>query len=136
MRSYLLDTCICVFLFRGKHNIQNRLNEIGCHNCYISEVTIAELKYGIEKCGNPLQEAEKLSRFIEKVNIVPFSEAINLYAFEKARLNKLGTPIEDFDLLIGCSALARNLIMVTDNEKHFNRIQNLSIENWISNQSK
>jgi tRNA(fMet)-specific endonuclease VapC len=37
----------------------------------------------------------------------------------------------DFDLLIGCSAVSNNLILVTDNEKHFNRIEKITINNWI-----
>ena len=49
MKQYLLDTCICVFLFRNKFGIENRLEEIGPEQCYISEVTIAELTYGAYK---------------------------------------------------------------------------------------
>ena len=41
MNGYLLDTCICVFLFWNKFNVKDKLNEIGCSNCYISDVTLA-----------------------------------------------------------------------------------------------
>jgi hypothetical protein len=50
---------------------------------------------------------------------------------QKARLTKTGNLIDDFDLLIGCSAVANNLIMVTDNVKHLSRIKNIVIENWV-----
>lgn len=50
---------------------------------------------------------------------------------EKARLRSTGTMINNFDLLIGCTALEKELIMVTENVKEFERIQNLKIENWI-----
>lgn len=53
-------------------------------------------------------------------------------AKEKARLRSLGTMISDFDLLIGCTALEKDLIMVTENEREFHRIKNLKVENWVS----
>jgi tRNA(fMet)-specific endonuclease VapC len=53
-----------------------------------------------------------------------------LYAKQKARLRKTGNMIDDFDLLIGCSALKNGLILVTNNENHFDRIENIRMENW------
>ena len=43
----------------------------------------------------------------------------------------MGAYIDDFDLLIGCSSIKNNMILVTNNEKHFERIENIKIENWI-----
>ncbi len=45
-QKYLLDTCICAFWLRDKFNVDLRVNEVGMENCYISEITVAELKYG------------------------------------------------------------------------------------------
>jgi tRNA(fMet)-specific endonuclease VapC len=53
-----------------------------------------------------------------------------LYAKEKARLRKQGTPVDDFDLLIGVTSIAHNLIMVTNNTDHFNRIKGIVLEDW------
>ena len=114
MKGYLLDTSICIFLFRNKYDIGKRLNELDVNECYISEVTVAELKYGIENSKQREIESQKLDRFLKRINIVPFCESIDLYAKEKARLRKEGFLIDDFDLLIGCAALSRDLIMVTD----------------------
>ena len=131
MRNYLLDTCICVFLFRGMYNLWERLDTIGKDRCYISEVTVAELKYGIANGdGNPAR-AMRLESFLADVNIVPFSESIDLYATEKARLRREGTPVDDFDLLIGCAAVSEDMILVTDNIKHFKNIGGIEIENWV-----
>lgn len=132
MKGYLLDTSICIFLFRNKYDIGKRLNELDVNECYISEVTVAELKYGVENSKQREIESQKLDRFLKRINIVPFCESIDLYAKEKARLRKEGFLIDDFDLLIGCAALSRDLIMVTDNEKHFARILHLRIENWVN----
>ena len=48
----------------------------------------------------------------------------------KAKLEKSGKTIDDMDLLIGSTALTHNLILVTNNISHFERIEGLEIENW------
>ena len=45
-QKYLLDTCICAYWLRDKQNVRERINAVGMENCYISEITIAELKFG------------------------------------------------------------------------------------------
>ena len=132
MNGYLLDTCICVFLFRNKYDIAKRLNQIGYKDCYVSEVTLAELRYGAYKSDRTEQNLDLIERFSEKVNIVSFAETIDFYAKEKNRLNKQGTPIEDFDLLIASAASVRKLTLVTDNLKHFKNVQGIVIENWVA----
>jgi len=69
--------------------------------------------------------------FGNKITILPIYNSLNLYAKEKARLRKAGKLIDDFDLLIGVSAVANNMILVTENEKHLKRISRVKIENWI-----
>ena len=131
MNGYLLDTSICVFLFRDKYNVAERLNNIGAENCYISDVTIAELRYGAYKSERTDDNLALIEELEKTLNVVPFRESVNIYAKEKNRLRQLGTPIEDFDLLIASAAIARNITLVTDNTKHFARVQNLKLENWI-----
>lgn len=131
MKQYLLDTCIVVFLFRDKYNVAERMDAAGLENCFISEVTIAELQAGVEKSSNKHFNQKILDKFVKMVNVIPFSSVINRYAKEKVATERQGTPVADFDLLIGCSALENNLVMVTDNVKHFNQIPGIEIENWI-----
>lgn len=131
MKGYLLDTDIVVFLFRNQKGIAQRLATINPENIYISDVTVAELEYG-NYCGGRYEEnKDLLNRFVSCVNVVPFSEAISLYAKERYRLKSMGMGIEDFDLLIGCTSVAKGLIMVTNNVKHYSRIEGIQIENWI-----
>lgn len=131
MKQYLLDTCIVVFLFRDKYDVAARLDAVGLENCFISEVTIAELQAGVEKSSSRQFNQMMLDKFVQMVNVIPFSTVIKRYAKEKVATERKGTPVADFDLLIGCSALENNLIMVTDNVKHFQAIPNIEIENWI-----
>ena len=60
-----------------------------------------------------------------------FQFLLHSYAEEKARLRKLGTPIDEFDLLIGACAVVNGLYLVTNNENHFLRIKGITVENWV-----
>jgi len=96
--TYLLDTDICIFLLREKFGVKEKMKSIGLLNCAVSIMTIFELSFGAEK-------------------VIPLDYDIaQTFAQEKARLRKAGTPIDDFDLLIGSTALTKDLIMVTGNQ--------------------
>lgn len=69
--------------------------------------------------------------FANVITIVPIFNSLSIYAKEKARLKKTGKLIDDFDILIGTTAVANNLILVTENKKHLSRISKVKIENWI-----
>ena len=134
MGQYLLDTNICIFLLRGQYDVDKKIDEVGLENCHISEITMAELKYGAElgRKKGIKQRAQGLDSFLSSIQILPISNAIDLYASEKARLRLAGTPADDdFDLLIGCTAIVNDLIMVTDYIKDFKIFSNIKLENWI-----
>jgi tRNA(fMet)-specific endonuclease VapC len=86
--------------------------------------------FGVENSENKEKNRLALNDFLLGIRILPILHAIDLYAKEKARLRKLGTLIDDFDLLIGVTALFHNLIMVTNNTDHFKRIDGIELENW------
>jgi len=130
--KYLLDTNICIFFFRDKYNISDILKEKGIKNCYVSEITIAELRYGAENSQNPQKHHEILDCFLKTVTLIPITSSLLVYAKEKVRLKKAGTPIhDDFDLLIGATAIRYNMTLVTENVKDFKRLKDLTIENWV-----
>ena len=134
MEKYLLDTNICIFLLRGKYNVDKKMDEVGLENCYISEITVAELKYGAE-LGNRqglVRRMQSLDEFIASVRVLPISETLDLFAKQNARLRLAGTPADDnFDLLIGCTAIVYDLVMVTENLQDFKNFSGIRLENWI-----
>jgi tRNA(fMet)-specific endonuclease VapC len=130
--KYLLDTNICIHFFRGKYNLIDKLEEVGLRDCAISEITLAELVFGAENSLTPQKNRDIVEKFSGQVTILPIYDSINLYAKEKARLRKSGTMISDFDLLIGSTSVEKELIMVTENVREFERISNIKIENWIN----
>jgi len=129
--NYLLDSNICIHFFRGKFGVNNKLNELGLDKCAISEISLAELVFGAENSDNPEKNQRIIDQFVSHISVLPIYDSIRLYGKEKAWLRKSGTIISDFDLLIGCTAVEKDLIMVTENTREFERISNIKIENWI-----
>jgi tRNA(fMet)-specific endonuclease VapC len=132
MAKYLLDTNICVFFLRGKEQIVEKIISNGIANCFISEVTIAELLYGLE-CDetNSIENRRKVSELIDILPIVPITNVLQEWASQKSILRKKGELIDDLDLFIGATAIANNMILVTNNEKHLKRLANIQLENWV-----
>lgn len=131
--NYLLDTNICIHLFRGQFSVADRIQQQGWENCCISEITKAELLFGEEialRKGRNVR-AGAVKKFVSSIEVIPISDGIELFAKEKARLYCQETLIEDFDLLVACCAIANNCILVSENLKHLSRIQGLRLENWI-----
>lgn len=130
MKQYLLDTNICIFFLKGKFDLTAKIEKVEASNCFISELTVAELKYGAEKSDRPTENRKVVELFIPKFSILPIYSALDVYAKEKARLRKAGTIIEEFDLLIGATAVSNGMIMVTNNTTHFSRISKIKLEDW------
>ncbi len=73
-----------------------------------------------------------LEDFLTDSKVLPNFHSLDLYAKEKARLRKVGTPIDNFDLLIGVTSIMHGLTMVTNNTDHFKRINGIDLENWTT----
>ncbi len=130
--QYLLDTSICVFYLRGKLNLDEIFKIKGRENIFISEITVLELRYGAENSLNPSKSHKAVDAFVSGLSIIPILGSIKLYAKEKVRLKKLGKPINDeFDLLIGVTAIENKLTLVTDNSKDFKNLEGIKMENWV-----
>lgn len=132
MNGYLLDTNICIYSMKGMYDLKEKILQVGIENCFVSEITVMELTYGVENSEASKKEKnfEKLNSFLNSINIQTVTSCIKLFAKEKSRLKKLGILIDHFDLIIGTTAVANEMILVTNNSKHFERIDSIQIENW------
>ncbi|MBP3768295.1 MAG: PIN domain-containing protein [Prevotella sp.] len=131
MMGYLLDTNICIYALRDKYDINERLETIGSQQCYVADVTVMELRFGAYKSKRKEENLRIVNEFLSGVKIIPFAASIDEFCQEKLRLQSLGTPIEDYDLLIGCAAKVTGLTLVTENIQHLSRIDGVQIENWV-----
>lgn len=117
---------------KGKFDLEAKFDKSTTENYFISEITLAELKFVVEKSEHQEKNKKVLDNFLTGVQILPIFHSLDLYAKEKARLQKAGTPVDDFDLLIGVTSVTHKLIMVTNNTNHFNGISGIKLEDWTT----
>lgn len=130
---YMLDTNTCIYIIKRKPSaVLDRFRRTKISQIGISSITLSELSYGVSKSSKPEQNQIALAQFIAPLEIMSYShESAQYYGDLRAYLEKQGTPIGSLDMLIAAHALSIDCILVTNNEKEFNRIPKLKIENWV-----
>lgn len=133
MIKYLLDTNTIVDIIRDKESMPSkRLMAVGLYRCAIADMTVFELLYGAFNSEQREVNLQMISNLSKAICTLPSSPAYMEAARQKCRLRKLGLLIEDIDLLIGCTAIANDLTLISDNTKHMCRLENIRIESWSS----
>ncbi len=135
MSRYLLDTNICVHYMKGEFGLIGKVDAIGFEKCFLSEITIIELLFGVAKSDPARQAANRRNVEILRKAFDGQELSIELtketFAEEKARRRKIGRVVDDFDLLIGATAIAHDLTLVTHNTKHFTDTPTLVLSDWV-----
>ncbi|MBT3177899.1 MAG: PIN domain-containing protein [Desulfobacula sp.] len=131
--SYLLDTDIIIYWLNDAiPNIRNKINSIANDEIYISSITVAELYFGAYYSSQVIKNIELLNEFTSELNILYLdTECGKIFGKIKADLKKEGKIINDSDLFIASIAINNKMRLVTNNDKHFKRIEDLQVENWI-----
>ncbi len=129
----MLDTNICIYIIKRKPSrVLDRFKKTEISEITISSITLSELLYGVSKSSKPEQNLMALTQFVAPLEILPYGdEAAKYYGDLRAHLEKRGNPIGSLDMLIAAHALSISVTLVTNNEKEFNRVPNLNIENWV-----
>jgi tRNA(fMet)-specific endonuclease VapC len=97
----------------------------------VSAITVAEAWTGAARSGDPLKVRRLWDRFLRPFRILPFDEqAAEPYSVLRAHLEGIGAMIGGNDALIAATALAHDLVVVTNNDKEFARVPGLRVENW------
>lgn len=129
MKEYLLDTNVCIAILKNDHDVFKKILDAGQEHCHISEITIAELFYGAAKSGKE-SHFNDISKILRLFDVIPMYSSLRQYGIIKAQLEAEGRRLDDFDLLIGATALHTGMTIVTANVRHFARIPSLAVENW------
>jgi tRNA(fMet)-specific endonuclease VapC len=130
----LLDTDIVVFFLRGQPRVIRSVEIHASDPKAISVITHGELTYGALKSERPAENLAKVRRIAEIFPIIDVSRAImETFGSLKGELERKGKRIDDFDLILGSTALHLNYTVVTNNERHFRDIPGLGLENWARN---
>ncbi|MFA7340213.1 MAG: type II toxin-antitoxin system VapC family toxin [Candidatus Obscuribacterales bacterium] len=131
--NYLLDTDICIAIInRRSPKAISRLQACKLGSVALSTISVAELRFGADKSQAVAKNHEALDQFFLALEIKAFDEISAIaYGAIRADLERKGTPIGPLDTLIAAQALAHELILVTNNQNEFTRVEKLRVETWI-----
>ena len=125
---YLVDTDWSIDYFNGVSEVVDRLNQLMIVGVGMSVITLLELYNGIHGARDPRLSRMNIENLLDAVEVVPLDEpACRLFDEIRERLRSAGNIIPDNDLLIGATALSRGLTVLTNNRRHFERIESLNI---------
>ena len=128
---YVLDTNTLIYYFKGVGQVAQNFLRKSPKEIGIPTIVLFELEVGIVKSQSPQKRIKQLQEMTSLVNIIPLgSKEAKVSASIRAQLEKKGTPIGPFELLIGGTALAHQAILITHNAREFERIDNLKMEDW------
>ena len=132
---YLFDTDTITNIVKPRPslNLLQRLGKTSKKQQHVSTITISEIVYGAEKSQRPDLHLNNLETvLLPAVNIISFdTKAAYICGRIRAELEKRGTPLDLADLEIASIAIANDLILVTNNVQHFERVPLLQYENWL-----
>lgn len=130
--NFIMDTDIVIEVLRGNEIVIQKIKNLPIDTIItITGLTVYELYKGTYIMGDRQKEQEVMD-FIELVDVLQLNTAVEKKAGEVyANLKKRGEQINDADILIAAIVLKNNGVLITNNTKHFKRIENLKIENWM-----
>lgn len=130
--KYMLDTNICIYLIKKKpENVLRHFKAHAIGDIGISSITLAELRYGVEKSQQVQKNREALYEFLLPLEIADFDDKATVsYGAVRAAFEKAGTPVGSMDMLIGAHALSLGATLVTNNVREFKQIKGLKIADW------
>ncbi len=127
--GYLVDTDWVIEYLHDNPVVVQRLQRLDAGQMAVSPITLAEVYEGVYGSVDPAGSEAGFRKFLTRVTIVGIDdETCQLFGKERGRLRAAKTLIDDFDLLIGATALRHGLTLLTNNRKHFARIKNLVLE--------
>jgi tRNA(fMet)-specific endonuclease VapC len=132
LMKYMLDTNICIYLIKQKpEKVLRQFKAHSVGDIGISSITLAELRFGVEKSRQVERNRQALDEFILPLEIADFDEkAAENYGKVRSSLEKEGKPIGSMDMLIGAHALSLGVTLVTNNTGEFKQVKNLKIADW------
>ncbi|NQT60705.1 MAG: type II toxin-antitoxin system VapC family toxin [Bacteroidetes bacterium] len=130
---YLLDSNICIYIInRNPKEVVEHIKNLQPHQVKLSAIFISELEYGVAKSLYRDKNRTALMHFASAFDIIEFNDKdAEVYGLIRADLEKRGQVIGPYDMQIAAQAITRDLILVTNNIKEFEKIPNLKLENWV-----
>jgi tRNA(fMet)-specific endonuclease VapC len=128
---YLIDTDVMVYALNGRPGVIGRFRANAHAPKAISVITYGELLYGANKSTRRDQNVARVRHIPLLLSIVDVDRGVmEIFSSLRLELQRRGKPVDDFDLVIACTALSLGYRLVTNNVRHFENVPGLEIENW------
>ncbi|MGD1104098.1 MAG: type II toxin-antitoxin system VapC family toxin [Terriglobia bacterium] len=132
LASFLVDTDWVIDHFNGVEAVTRRLQALRAQGLALSIISVAELWEGVHFSKEPARSQAMLTQFLSGVVILGIDEEIcRRFGQLRGSLRRAGKLVGDFDLLVAASALRHDLTLLTNNRRHFERIEGLRIESTL-----
>ena len=129
---YILDTNTLIYFFKGIGSVADNLLAVSPKDVGIPAVVLYELEYGIAKSSSPKKRMKQLGELCALVEVLAYgNEEAKTSAAIRAALEKKGTPIGPYDVMIAGTVLSKQGVLVTNNTKEFKRVPKLKIVDWF-----
>ncbi|MBI2939517.1 MAG: type II toxin-antitoxin system VapC family toxin [Chloroflexi bacterium] len=120
---------------RGKTEVVTSIRDLARAPLYLSAISLGEIWEGVIYSQRPGQDGATLNQLLQVVEVLPVDASIaRRFAELRGQLRKTGRPVDNFDLLIAATALCHDLVLLTRNVAHYERIEGLMI-NQLSPES-
>jgi predicted nucleic acid-binding protein len=130
--KYVVDSDTLIYFFKNNKKVVKKFSEINKKNIHTTIINYTELLFGAYNSEKVEENLKRFKSFLKSIKILNFDKrAAENFARLKAELKREGNMIDDMDLMIASVCISNNFILVTNNVKHFARIENLTIETWI-----
>ncbi len=129
----MLDTNIVIYTIKNKPEAVRKTFIKHHGQMCISTITLMELIYGAEKSSNPERNLNEVEGFAARLDVLSYDKLAATHTGQlRAELARQGKPIGPYDQMIAGHARSLGLILVTNNEKEFERVPGLRINNWVN----
>jgi predicted nucleic acid-binding protein len=129
MKKYVVDSDVLIYFLKGDKKAIDKLSKISSLQLYTSRINYTELMYGAYNSSKVEKNLEVILAFLENFQILEFCKSSScIFTQTKAKLKKSGNIIADMDLMIASIVMANDAVLITNNLKHFQRIQGLKVE--------
>ena len=126
----ILDTDTISYYFRGDENVRKKF-QLHRHKLASTSVNYSELIFGLKKRDNK-NLLPKVELMFDNIKIYNFDKnAARIFGILKALLSNQGTIIADMDLMIASIAIANGEVLISNNLRHFGKIDGLVVESWV-----
>jgi tRNA(fMet)-specific endonuclease VapC len=126
----ILDTDHCIAILREKLDLREHVQ--ADEELFITAISVAELTHGVQRSQHRDDNLARLEVLLAALTVLPFDEpAARRFGLLKTELEEKGEILDDLDLQIASITLTHGFPLITNNIKHFKRIPDIRLQNWL-----